>query len=60
VVSGMLLQDRDISKTKMEDWQVVTQRQPTADEYRALDFAWRVQHVKSNAIVLAKSDQVSA
>jgi phosphoribosylaminoimidazolecarboxamide formyltransferase/IMP cyclohydrolase len=36
-------------------WQVVTERQPTADELGGLDFAWRVaKHVKSNAIVLAK------
>ncbi len=59
VVGGMLLQDRDLGKVKVEERQVVTQRKPTADEYRALDFAWRVcKHVKSNAIVLAKSDQV--
>ena len=33
---------------------VVTQRAPTSEELRALDFAWRVsKHVKSNAIVLA-------
>jgi phosphoribosylaminoimidazolecarboxamide formyltransferase/IMP cyclohydrolase len=35
---------------------VVTKRAPTSDELAALDFAWRVtKHVKSNAIVLAKS-----
>jgi phosphoribosylaminoimidazolecarboxamide formyltransferase/IMP cyclohydrolase len=33
---------------------VVTKRAPTADEVRALEFAWCVtKHVKSNAIVLA-------
>ncbi len=59
VVGGMLLQDRDLGKIRIEECQVVTQRKPTGDEYRALDFAWRVcKHVKSNAIVLAKSDQV--
>ena len=36
--------------------EVVTKRAPTADELRALDFAWRVcKHVKSNAIVFASS-----
>ena len=59
VVGGMLLQERDFGVVRVADCQVVTQRQPTADEYRALDFGWRVsKHVKSNAIVLAKSDQV--
>jgi phosphoribosylaminoimidazolecarboxamide formyltransferase/IMP cyclohydrolase len=59
VVGGMLLQDRDFGKTRVEDCQVVTKRAPTPEEYRALDFGWRVcKHVKSNAIVLAKTDQV--
>lgn len=59
VVGGMLLQERDVGTVRVADCQVVTKRQPTADEYRALDFGWRVsKHVKSNAIVLAKSDQV--
>ena len=34
---------------------VVTERQPTDEEWRDLDFAWRVvKHVKSNAIVYAR------
>lgn len=37
------------------DWQVVTKRQPTADEMADAAFAWRVcGWVKSNSIVLAK------
>lgn len=59
VVGGMLVQDRDFGKTSVKDCQVVTKRAPTPEEYRALDFGWRVcKHVKSNAIVLAKTDQV--
>jgi phosphoribosylaminoimidazolecarboxamide formyltransferase/IMP cyclohydrolase len=59
VVGGMLLQERDFGRVRIEDCQVVTQRKPTPEEYRALDFAWRVcKHVKSNAIVLAQSDHV--
>ena len=59
VVGGMLLQDRDFGRVRVEDCQVVTQRRPTLEEYRALDFAWRVgKHVKSNAIVLALSDRI--
>jgi phosphoribosylaminoimidazolecarboxamide formyltransferase/IMP cyclohydrolase len=34
------------------DVRVVTQRQPTEDEWRALRFAWRVcAHVKSNTVI---------
>jgi len=59
VVGGMLLQERDFGCIRIEGCQVVTQRQPTAAESRALAFAWRVcKHVKSNAIVLARSGQV--
>jgi phosphoribosylaminoimidazolecarboxamide formyltransferase/IMP cyclohydrolase len=37
---------------------VVTWRPPTAEELRALIFAWRVcKHVKSNAIVYARDGQ---
>ena len=59
VVGGLLLQDRDRGHVRVEDCQVVTQRRPTADEYEALDFAWRIaKHVKSNAIVLTGRDQI--
>ena len=59
VVGGLLLQERDFGRVRVEDCQVVTQRRPTTEEYKALDFAWRVsKHVKSNAIVLARSDRV--
>ena len=59
VVGGMLLQERDFGRVRVEDCQVVTKRRPTPEEYHALDFAWRVcKHVKSNAIVLTRSDSV--
>ena len=59
VVGGMLQQERDFGRVRVEDCQVVTRRKPTPAEIQALDFAWRVcKHVKSNAIVLARSDQV--
>ncbi len=52
--NGMLLQSIDLDETTEMDWQIVTERQPTADEWTALRFAWRAcQHVKSNAIVFA-------
>jgi phosphoribosylaminoimidazolecarboxamide formyltransferase/IMP cyclohydrolase len=41
-----------------KDLKVVSKRQPTAEEKRALLFAWKVcKHVKSNAIVYAREGQ---
>lgn len=58
VVGGMLLQDRDLGKVDIKQCKVVTKRKPTLEEYRALEFAWKVcKHVKSNAIVYAIQDQ---
>ncbi|MGX7148549.1 bifunctional phosphoribosylaminoimidazolecarboxamide formyltransferase/IMP cyclohydrolase [Enterococcus ureasiticus] len=58
VLGGLLVQNQDIIKEKIEDWQVVTKRQPTEDELKALEFAWKtVKHVKSNAIVVANNHQ---
>jgi phosphoribosylaminoimidazolecarboxamide formyltransferase/IMP cyclohydrolase len=38
-------------------WKVSTERAPTSEEEGALRFAWGiVQHVKSNAIVLARAE----
>jgi phosphoribosylaminoimidazolecarboxamide formyltransferase/IMP cyclohydrolase len=59
VRGGMLLQDWDTGTVDVRACKVVTARKPTEDEYRALDFAWRVcRHVKSNTIVFAAPDQV--
>jgi phosphoribosylaminoimidazolecarboxamide formyltransferase/IMP cyclohydrolase len=39
----------------------VTKRQPTAQEWTALRFAWRVcAHVKSNAVIFTGSDRTVA
>ena len=58
VVGGLLLQGRDLGMIAAPDCKVVTERQPTAQELAALDFAWRVcKHVKSNAIVFTNADQ---
>ena len=52
VVGGLLLQDRDAGSSAPSDWEVVTQRQPTEMEMRAMSFGWKVvKHLKSNAIV---------
>jgi phosphoribosylaminoimidazolecarboxamide formyltransferase / IMP cyclohydrolase len=56
VMGGLLVQDRDLEFADRTEMEVVTQRQPTDEEWRDLMFAWRVcMHVRSNAIVLAKN-----
>lgn len=58
VSGGMLVQDADVRPLTPADLKVVSQRQPTAEEMRALLFAWKVcKHVKSNAIVYARDGQ---
>ena len=53
IAGGMLLQSRD--NGTLGELQVVTRRQPTAQELADCRFAWTVaKHVKSNAIVYAK------
>ncbi len=55
VRGGVLVQERASGVNDASAWKVVTKRQPTAEEYRDLLFAWRaVASVKSNAIVLAR------
>ena len=54
ISGGMLVQNRDNLIVTAQDLTVVSQRQPTENEIRALLFAWKVcKHVKSNAIVFA-------
>jgi phosphoribosylaminoimidazolecarboxamide formyltransferase/IMP cyclohydrolase len=58
VSGGILLQDADVRPLLKSDLKVVSQRQPTPEENRALLFAWKVcKHVKSNAIVYARDGQ---
>ena len=50
--NGYLVQMADTSADHPAEWKVATLRPPTAEEYAALEFAWKVaKHVKSNAIV---------
>ena len=58
VSGGILLQDADVRSLQESDLKVVTKRQPSAEEKRALLFAWRIcKHVKSNAILYARDGQ---
>lgn len=59
VMGGLLVQYSDTGDEPFEDWKVVTERQPTAEELADLRFAWiAAKHVKSNAIVLVKDQAV--
>ena len=58
VSGGILMQDADVRPLLEADLKVATKRQPTAEEKRALLFAWKVaKHVKSNAILYAREGQ---
>ena len=53
--SGFLVQQSDNQISAASSAEVVSQRKPSAQELRDLEFAWIVcSHVKSNAIVIAK------
>ena len=59
VQGGWLFQDWDVGAEM--GWEIASERAPTEQEARALDFAWKAcRNVKSNAIVLAKSDDQGA
>jgi phosphoribosylaminoimidazolecarboxamide formyltransferase/IMP cyclohydrolase len=65
ILGASLVQARDQVVEARGPWtaesealRVVTTRQPTADEWQALRFAWRVcAHVKSNTILFASADR---
>src|SRR5208283_1157849 len=59
VDGGLLVQGRDLGDDDFAQLRVATKRAPSAAEMADLRFAWLVcKHVKSNAIVLAKSGMV--
>ena len=60
VSGGFLAQTLDDPTPEDEERKVVTERPPTDDEGKALEFAWKVvKHVKSNAIVYARPGQTA-
>lgn len=55
ITRGILRQTVDKGDPAGAEWQVISKRQPTEEEWSALRFAMKaVQHAKSNAIVFAK------
>jgi phosphoribosylaminoimidazolecarboxamide formyltransferase/IMP cyclohydrolase len=72
ILGALLLQQRDEVTEARAPWPldpgadhaaltVVTRRQPTAEEWQALRFAWRVlAHVKSNAVIFTDANRTRA
>jgi phosphoribosylaminoimidazolecarboxamide formyltransferase / IMP cyclohydrolase len=70
ILGAMLMQERDLVAEARQPWnaaslpeglRVVTKRQPTAEEWAALRFAWRVcAHVKSNAVIFTDARRTLA
>jgi phosphoribosylaminoimidazolecarboxamide formyltransferase/IMP cyclohydrolase len=58
VAGGFLVQEADHFATDRSSWRVVTKAQPSEQQWRDLELAWRVcAHVKSNAVVLVANGQ---
>jgi phosphoribosylaminoimidazolecarboxamide formyltransferase/IMP cyclohydrolase len=58
VDGGLIAQGVDAGGADTGEWKRVTSREPSADERRALAFAWAVVRcVKSNAVVITNADQ---
>ena len=54
LTGGRLLQERDDAALTRADLEVVTQREPTDEQFETMLFAWRtLKHVKSNGILFA-------
>ena len=58
ISGGYLVQTADTHRLQRAECKVATGRAPTEEEWRALEFGWKVcKHVKSNAIVYARAGQ---
>ncbi|AUI71384.1 bifunctional phosphoribosylaminoimidazolecarboxamide formyltransferase/IMP cyclohydrolase [Companilactobacillus alimentarius DSM 20249] len=58
VMGGLLVQERDTTVDKIDEFKVVTKKAPTKEEMKALLFGQQVvKHVKSNAIVITTTDK---
>ncbi len=66
VLGAVLVQTRDRVVEAASPWptgdlRVVSRRQPTSEEWRALRFAWRIcAHVKSNTVLFTSADRTLA
>jgi len=61
ISGGFLAQTPDHPGFSRAQCEVKTKRVPTAEEWQALEFGWKVvKHVKSNAIVYARAGETAA
>lgn len=61
LLNGVLEQDKDLSIEKAADFNTATDRTPTDEEVKAMEFALKIcKHLKSNNVVLAKDGQMLA
>jgi len=61
ILNGVLVQGKDLAMETAEQFSTVTDKAPTTDELKALEFAMKVcKHTKSNTIVFAKENQLLA
>jgi phosphoribosylaminoimidazolecarboxamide formyltransferase/IMP cyclohydrolase len=61
ISGGFLAQTADRATFDRSKCEVRTRRVPTAEEWHAMEFGWKVvKHVKSNAIVYARPGQIVA
>ena len=59
LLNGVIQQDRDLQTESIDQLDYVTKRRPSVDETKAMLFANKIaKHTKSNAIVLAKPEQM--
>ena len=58
ISGGLLMQDPDLAQLAINEFKVVTKKQPSLAEMEDLFFAWGVvKYVKSNGIVIVKNGQ---
>jgi len=58
IVGGRLVQERDLASPSIEEFEVVTEREPTDAELKTMKFTWQtLKHVKSNGIVFASGTE---
>ena len=59
VSGGYLAQEKDSFRSDFDNLKVMTKKQPSRNELKALKLGWKlVRYVKSNAIVIANENQI--
>tara|TARA_Y100001970_G_scaffold245322_1_gene312250 strand:+ start:8129 stop:9670 length:1542 start_codon:yes stop_codon:yes gene_type:complete len=59
VFNGFLIQDKDNVEDNVENFEVVSKKQPNKNELKALYLSWKlVKYVKSNAIVFSNDTSI--